>query len=445
MKLISMISLGCPKNLVDSETILGILASGGYVVTPSPEDAEIILINTCGFIEPAVREAVDTIIHCLQLKAKGLCSCVVVLGCLVSRYGEERLSQLLPEVDGWLGVDSAPFVLQYLERIQAGEKPLFSEHGKPEQYPRMLSTPSYTAYLKIAEGCSHACSFCLIPRIRGPLQSRTPDEIYREAEQLAAGGVKELILVAQDTGAYGGDLPGKPTLAGILKELVKIDGLRWVRFLYLNPHSLTAELITTMQQETKLCHYLDLPFQHVNRDILKKMGRKGDINFYLKLINDLKTALPDLALRTTLMVGYPGEDRKAFQELHDFVSLAEFDRLGVFPYYHEQGARSFRYPETVSYIEKRKRAREIMRLQRKISRRKNQELVGRNLEVLIENSLGKDVWWGRSYRDSPDIDPRVIVKGRDLNPGTFAQVQVTRAATYDLIGIHTGNRSSRDY
>jgi ribosomal protein S12 methylthiotransferase len=191
MKLISMISLGCPKNLVDSETILGILASGGYVVTPSPEDAEIILINTCGFIEPAVREAVDTIIHCLQLKAKGLCSCVVVLGCLVSRYGEERLSQLLPEVDGWLGVDAAPFVLQYLERIQAGEKPLFSEHGKPEQYPRMLSTPSYTAYLKIAEGCSHACSFCMIPRIRGPLQSRTPDEIYREAEQLAAGGVKD--------------------------------------------------------------------------------------------------------------------------------------------------------------------------------------------------------------------------------------------------------------
>lgn len=435
MKLISMISLGCPKNLVDSETILGILASGGYVVTPSPEDAEIILINTCGFIAPAVREAVETIRYCLQLKAKGSCSCVIVLGCLVSRYGEKRLSQLLPEVDGWLGVDAAPVVLQYLETILAGEEPLLKVSRDPGEYPRMLSTPFYTAYLKIAEGCSHACSFCLIPRIRGRLQSKTPEIIYREAEQLAASGVKELILVAQDTGAYGYDLPGKPTLDGILKELVKIDGLHWIRFLYLNPHSLTPELISTIQEEKKLCCYLDLPFQHGNRNILRKMGRRGDIYSYLALIGNLKAVLPDLALRTTLMVGYPGEDREAFEELQTFVCLAEFDRLGVFPYYHEQGSRSSRYSETVSYIEKRKRAREIMRLQREISRRKNQELVGRNLEVLIEHNLGEDIWWGRSYRDIPEIDPRVIVKGPNLNPGTFVQVQITRAAAYDLIGI----------
>lgn len=435
MKTISIISLGCPKNLVDSETILGILASEGYIVTPSPEDAEIILINTCGFIEPAVKEAVETIIHCLQLKAKGSCICVIVLGCLVSRYGEKSLSQLLPEVDGWLGVDAAPFVLQYLEKILAGEKPLIPVNKKNGEYPRMLSTPSYTAYLKIAEGCSHTCSFCLIPHIRGPLRSKAPEVIYREAEQLAASGVKELILVAQDTGAYGRDLPGKPTLAKILKELVKIDGLHWIRFLYLNPHSLTSELITIMQENAKLCRYLDLPFQHVNRNILKKMGRRGDIYSYLELIKKLRTALPDLTLRTTLMVGFPGEDTKAFQELQSFVCLAEFDRLGVFPYYHEEGARSFRYSETVSYIEKRKRAREILRLQRRISRCKNQGLVGRNLEVLIEHNLGEDIWWGRSYRDVPEIDPRVIVKGRNLSPGNFVQVQIIKAAAYDLIGI----------
>ncbi|HBI26256.1 MAG TPA: 30S ribosomal protein S12 methylthiotransferase RimO, partial [Peptococcaceae bacterium] len=229
MKLINIVSLGCSKNLVDSETILGVLASGGYVVTPSPEDAEIILINTCGFIEPAVKEAVDAILNCLQFKEKGSCRYVIVLGCLVSRYGEKRLSQLFPEVDGWLGVDAYTVVLPYLDRLSAGEKTQFTESRIPGEYlyPRMLSTPSHTAYLKIAEGCSHACSFCLIPRIRGPLHSKTPDLIYREAEQLAAVGVKELIRVAQDSGAYGGDLPGKPTLTELLKNLVKIKGLHW--------------------------------------------------------------------------------------------------------------------------------------------------------------------------------------------------------------------------
>jgi ribosomal protein S12 methylthiotransferase len=350
MKLINIVSLGCSKNLVDSETILGILSSGGYVVTPSLEDAEIILINTCGFIEPAVKEAVDTIFNCLQFKEKGCCKYVIVLGCLVSRYGEKRLSQLFPEVDGWLGVDAYTVVLQYLDRLIAGEKTQFMESRPCGEYlyPRMLSTPSHTAYLKIAEGCSHACSFCLIPRIRGPLYSKTPDVIYREAEQLAAGGVKELILVAQDSGAYGRDLPGKPTLTELLKNLVKIKDLHWIRFLYMNPYSLTPDLIKTMQEEKKLCNYLDLPLQHVNRNILKSMGRRGDVYSYRKLIKEVKTALPDLVLRTTLMVGYPGEDREAFQELQAFVGHGYFDRLGVFPYYHEEEARSFRYQDTAS-------------------------------------------------------------------------------------------------
>jgi ribosomal protein S12 methylthiotransferase len=436
MKLINIVSLGCSKNLVDSETILGILSSGGYVVTPSLEDAEIILINTCGFIEPAVKEAVDTIFNCLQFKEKGCCKYVIVLGCLVSRYGEKRLSQLFPEVDGWLGVDAYTVVLQYLDRLIAGEKTQFMESRPCGEYlyPRMLSTPSHTAYLKIAEGCSHACSFCLIPRIRGPLYSKTPDVIYREAEQLASGGVKELILVAQDSGAYGRDLPGKPTLTELLKNLVKIKDLHWIRFLYMNPYSLTPDLIKTMQEEKKLCNYLDLPLQHVNRNILKSMGRRGDVYSYRKLIKEVKTALPDLVLRTTLMVGYPGEDREAFQELQAFVGHGYFDRLGVFPYYHEEEARSFRYQDTVSFLEKHRRARKMMQLQRRVSRYKNERLIGMNLEVLIEHNLGEDVWWGRSYRDIPEIDPRVIVKGDNLEIGTFVQVQINRVANYDLIG-----------
>ena len=435
MKLINLISLGCPKNLVDSEAVLGILTSAGYMATPSPEDAEIILINTCGFIEPAVKEAIATILECLELKVKGHCRCVIVMGCLVARYGEKQLSHLLPEVDGWLGVDAASIVLPYLESILAGEKELTQVREEPEVYPRLLSTSSYTAYLKIAEGCSHACSYCLIPQIRGPLKSRSPEAIYQEAVQLAACGVKEVILVAQDTGAYGRDLPGRPSLAGLLKELCKINDFHWIRFLYLNPYALTGEIISIMQNEPKICHYLDLPMQHVNRGILRKMGRRGDAFSYLQLVKRLRELIPDLVLRTTLMVGYPGEDEKAFQELCAFVDLAELDRLGVFPYYHEEGARSFRYTETVSYIEKRRRVRDILHLQRMVSRSNNREQVGRTLEVLIEKKIGEGVWWGRSYRDVPEIDPRIIVKGQDLHPGNFVQVQITHASSYDLIGI----------
>ncbi len=430
-----MVSLGCPKNLVDSETVLGVLASEGYVITASPADADIIFINTCGFIEPAVKEAIDTILHCLQYKAKGSCKYVVVFGCLVARYGESTLSDLLPEVDGWLGVDAPSQVVQYVNNILTGEKSDSLKSDKSTVHPRLLATPSHTAYLKIAEGCSHACAYCMIPQIRGPLQSRRPDAICREAEQLAAGGVKELILVAQDTGAYGNDLPDKPALADLLGGLVKIDGIHWIRFLYMNPYSLEDDVIELIQKESKLCPYMDLPFQHANRGILNKMGRKGDMESHLRLIERLKTVLPDLALRTTLMVGYPGEGQKAFEELSEFVALAQFDRLGVFPYYHEEGARSSRYSETVSYIEKRRRVRKIMRLQRKISRRKNQKFVGKELEVLIESNLKGDIWWGRSYRDSPDIDPRVIVRGSDLRTGSFEQIQITDGATYDLIGV----------
>lgn len=433
MKLVCMISLGCPKNLVDSEVILGILASAGYVVTPSPEDAEVILINTCGFIEPAVREATDTILNCVQLKRRGSCCLLIVLGCLTARYGAERLSRFFPDVDLWLGVNAAPSLLSCLEKL-TGKKAVLPQNQQIEEYPRLLATPPYTAYLKIAEGCSHACSYCLIPSIRGPLKSRRPESIIREAAQLITSGVKEIILVAQDTGAYGRDLPDCPSLADLIKEICKLDNFYWLRLLYLNPSSLTSELIDVFQEEPKVCCYLDIPIQHVNQEILRNMGRRGDPAYYLQMVKDLRALLPGVALRTTLITGYPGEGPEAFQELLDFVAAAEWDRLGVFPYYHEEGTRSFKQRDTVSYITKRKRRRMILRLQRSISRRRNEALVGKELDVLIEGHIKDNIWWGRSYRDAPEIDSKVIVRGNNLCSGDFVRVRIGHASTFDLIG-----------
>jgi len=433
MKLACMISLGCPKNLVDSEVILGIMATAGYVITPFPEDAEVILINTCSFIKPAVKEAVDTIFNFVQLKKRGSCRSLIVLGCLTARYGAEKLAKLFPDVDLWLGVNAAPSLLSYLEK-QSGGKPVLSQNLQAENYPRLLATPPYTAYLKIAEGCSHSCSYCLIPSIRGRLKSRRPESIIQEAAQLIAGGVKEIILVAQDTGAYGRDLPDQPSLADLVKKICRLNNFHWLRLLYVNPASLTPELIEVVQQEPKVCHYLDIPIQHVNRDILKSMGRRGDVTYYLQMVKNLRAYIPDVALRTTLITGYPGEGPEEFQELLDFVAAAEWDRLGVFPYYHEEGTRSFKQKETVSFITKRKRKRIIMRLQRSISRRRNESLVGRKLDVLIEGQIKDSIWWGRSYRDAPEVDSKVIVRGKNLSPGDFVKVKISHVSAFDLIG-----------
>ncbi|NPV28279.1 MAG: 30S ribosomal protein S12 methylthiotransferase RimO [Firmicutes bacterium] len=437
MKLVSMISLGCPKNLVESETILGLLAASGYAITPSLEDAELIIVNTCSFIRPAVKEALNAISYSSQFKKKGACRCLVVMGCLPQRYGPQ-LAELIPEVDVWLGVNAAPVLLGSLQKALAGEKVLNcpSPHREPDSgSPRLLTTPPSTAYLKIAEGCSHFCSYCLIPHLRGPLKSRPLEAIYREACQLAENGVKEIILVAQDTGSYGKDLFGSPSLNLVLKKLAQIPQLEWIRILYLNPTSLTPELVEVIKYETKICRYLDVPFQHANQEILRKMKRKGSLEEHLRLVDYLRSAFPDLTLRTTLMIGFPGENEHAFRELLSFVERAEFERLGVFPYYHEEGARSFRFPETVSWWEKKRRCRILLQLQREISRKKNRKLVGRELKVLIEKDLGNGVYLGRSFREAPEVDPKIIVKAKNLSPGNFAKVKITQAYTFDLAGI----------
>jgi len=436
MRLVGMISLGCPKNTVDSEAILGVLGTAGYEITASLEEAEVIIINTCGFIKPALEESIETIIECLQLKKRGNCRCLVVTGCLPQRYGKD-LAQLIPEVDVWCGVDASLKIVEVIETALQGEKVVavspVEEYHLEDNLPRLVLTPPYYAYLKVAEGCSHSCSFCIIPKIRGRLQSRTIESLVREASQLAASGTKELVLVAQDTGAYGKDLYGKPALHLLLRRLVEVPGITWIRLLYLHPRSLSPELIATVAEEPKICKYLDLPLQHASQKVLRKMGRKGSAQEYLELIEKLRSLIPGVTIRTTLMVGFPGEGEEDYRELLSFVEKARFDRLGIFPYYREEGTKSFGFPEQVSYSRKRQRCRQLLRIQREISRKKNEGLVGTQLSVLVEGKVGEGVFFGRSYREAPEIDPKVIVAGNDLKVGEFVKVEITRANAFDLI------------
>jgi ribosomal protein S12 methylthiotransferase len=441
---VGVVSLGCPKNLTESETVLGILASAGYVVTPSLQDAEIILINTCSFISAAVKESVDAIFNYARFKKSGVCRSLVVIGCLPQRY-EQRLDELIPEVDLWLGVNARPFLLDALRRLESGSPDPGGDYGASflkeggdageNDPPRLLTTTPATAYLKIAEGCSHGCAYCLIPKLRGGLASRPLEAIVKEAAGLVAHGVREINLVAQDTGSYGSDLYGKPSLDLVIRRLAALPDLRWLRIMYLNPYSLTADLIATIRDEEKVCRYLDLPFQHASARVLRLMNRPGGLAANLQIVADLRRLLPGLVLRTTLMTGFPGEDRGAFRTLQSFARQAKFERLGVFAYCHEEGTASFRRQETVSFIEKRRRRRQLYGLQRQISRDNNATIVGQNLPVLIEKQVGVGVYLGRSYREAPDVDPKIIVRGDLLNPGEFTNVKITSAYAFDLAGI----------
>ena len=443
MTTVGVVSLGCPKNLTESETVLGALSSAGYVVTPSLEDAEIILINTCSFIRAAVKESLDAIFNYARFKKSGSCRRLVVIGCLPQRYGRE-LDKLIPEVDLWLGANARPYLLEALRGLEAGspvpggdyDASFLKESGATgdNNPPRLLTTSPATAYLKIAEGCSHGCAYCLIPKLRGRLASRPLEAILQEAAGLVDQGVREINLVAQDTGSYGSDLYGKPTLDLLIRRLAALPDLRWLRIMYLNPYSLTPGLIAAIQDEEKVCRYLDLPFQHASARVLRLMNRPGSLAANLKIVTDLRRLLPGLALRTTLMTGFPGEDRGAFRELQSFVSQAGFERLGVFAYCHEEGAASFRRRETVSFIEKQRRRRQLYRLQRQISKNVNATFIGQDLPVLIESRVGEGVYLGRSYREAPEVDPKIIVRGDGLNPGDFTNVQITTAYAFDLAG-----------
>ncbi|MCU0582919.1 MAG: 30S ribosomal protein S12 methylthiotransferase RimO [Syntrophales bacterium] len=437
-KSVYILSLGCPKNLVDSEVMSALLSRSGWSVTDRPDRAGTIVVNTCAFILPAKEESVEEILRMAAWKKKGRCRRLVVTGCLPQRYGAE-LARELPEVDLFLGTGDFPGILAHLERLGEGPRRAPAVHvGTPlylmdASVPRRVSTAFY-GYLKIAEGCSNRCAYCIIPSIRGPFRSRPLDDLVAEADRLAAGGTREIILIAQDTTAWGRDLRGRPTLNGLLKRLCAIEGPRWIRLLYAYPKNITDELLATMAAEDKICRYLDIPVQHIDDKVLKAMNRKGTSAFLRKKIDEIRRAVPGIALRTSLIVGYPGETEDAFERLLRFVEEARFESLGVFTYSPEEGTKAAEMPGQVPAPEKRRRQALVMEAQAAIADEIGLARIGAVEDVLIEGRTGrKDFpWRGRTRFQAPEIDGITYVRGAALAPGGIVRCRITDAALYDL-------------
>jgi len=435
-KTLCLVSLGCPKNLVDSEVILGLLSKQGYLLTTNPLEADTIIINTCSFIEDATREATDAIHHYAQYKERGRCQRLIVAGCLPQRYGKELETQF-PDVDLFVGSGA----LQRLPKLLAAKpsrKTFLSKRSflYNERTPRILSTPPFTAYIKIAEGCSKACTFCTVPRIRGPYRSRRLRSLLEEARQLADQGVQELILIAQDTTAYGEDLKDGTNLEKLLRVLARVDGVRWIRILYSYPRAryFTDGLLETMAQEKKICPSLDLPIQHVEDEILKRMGRRVRSSEIRNLIHKIRIFLPHVSLRTSLIVGFPGERQDQFQVLLDFVKEVAFDHLGAFKYSAEKGTPASRLSNQIPERVKEERLRKLMNLQKKISLKKYRSLVGETMEVLVESAGGSQgKVKGRLQTQAPEIDGGVFLEGR-AHPGDWVEAQIIKAFPYDVLG-----------
>ena len=426
MPSLKLISLGCSKNTVDSEVILGNIRKAGWTLIheESPRTADVVLINTCGFILDAKQESIDTILAEVARKNRRRKGKVFVMGCLVKRHGEE-LRKEIPDVDAWLGVNDTQSVVQeILQTAVAADDTL-----------RNLTTPSHYAYLKVSEGCDRQCAFCAIPLIRGRHISRPKEEILKEARILAGNGVKELILVAQDLTCYGLDLYGKRVIADLVRDLCRIDGLHWVRLQYLYPHAFPKDLLEVMRTEPKVCRYVDIPLQHIDTPILKSMLRNTTQEQTLSLLEDFRKALPDAAFRTTLIVGFPGEDDAAFSRLKAFVQSFRFDRLGVFPYSREEGTPAYPLGDTIPEEEKERRAQEIMDLQEEISYEANQARIGQVYEVLIDRLEG-EFYVGRTQYDSPEVDNEVLIRAdsAELAPGNFYPIRIVSAEAFDLYG-----------
>jgi len=434
-----MVSLGCPKNLVDSEVMLGMLARQGYTLTPRAEEAEVIIVNTCAFIEPAKRESITTILEMAEHKKSGAARKLVVAGCLVERYRQEILKEI-PEVDFVIGTNELEGVLEACGKD--GHDRSFAGGAEPYLYhdytPRLLTTPSYSAYLKIAEGCDHPCSFCVIPQMRGRFRSRPFASVVREAENLARQGVAELTIVGQDTTSYGEDLGLRDGLASLLSELGKIPELVWVRFLYSYPNRLTDALIAAVAETAKVAKYIDLPLQHASAPVLKLMRRGSNGEHFLRLIGRIRAAIPEVTLRTSFIVGFPGETEEDFQQLLDFVEAAQFDHLGVFLYSNEETSASYMLPCHVPARVADRRKRKLMAVQRGISRRKLRQKVGRAFPVLVEGRCEETelLFQGRLESQAPGIDGQVLIndfEGAEPRPGEFRWATLTAAGDYDLV------------
>ncbi|MBR9936914.1 30S ribosomal protein S12 methylthiotransferase RimO [Oscillospiraceae bacterium Marseille-Q3528] len=434
---ILFVSLGCDKNLVDSETMLGILGSRGYTFTDDETEADVIVVNTCCFINDAKEESINTILQMAEYRKTGPCKALIVAGCLAQRYKEE-ITREIEEVDAVLGTASYENIAEAIEEALGGQHPMIMD---PLDVPvhtgkRMLTTGGHYAYLKIAEGCDKHCTYCIIPKVRGAYRSVPMEELIDQARELAEQGVKELILVAQETTLYGVDLYGRKRLHELLRELCRIDGIYWIRIQYCYPEEIYEELIQVMKEEEKICHYLDLPIQHASDDILRRMGRKTTKAQLLAVVDHLREEIPDICLRTTLIAGFPGETQEEHEELMEFIDTCEFDRLGVFTYSPEEDTPAAVMDNQIEEEQKELWRDELMELQQEISMDKAEEMIGRELLCMVEGSVAdENAYVTRTYKDAPNVDGYLFLQTAEtLMTGDFVRARVTGAMEYDLIG-----------
>lgn len=435
---ILFISLGCDKNLVDTEVMLGMLASRGYEMTNDEQEADIIVINTCCFIHDAKEESIQNILEMAEYKKNGSAKALIVTGCMAERYSQEILDEI-PEVDEVLGTTAYDRILDAVDAALAGQHEVMTADLDALPLPetkRLVTTGGHFAYLKIAEGCDKHCTYCIIPKIRGNFRSVPMERLLKEAQDLAEQGVKELILVAQETTLYGKDLYGEKSLPKLLRELCKISGIRWIRILYCYPEEITDELIQVMKEEPKICHYLDLPIQHANDTILKRMGRRTSKQELIDIVQKLRKEIPDICLRTTLITGFPGETQEQHEEVMEFIDTLEFDRLGAFTYSPEEDTPAATFEDQIDEEVKEDRQADIMELQQEIAFDKAEDMIGREVLVMIEGKVAdENAYVGRTYRDAPNVDGLIFINTDvELISGDFAKVKVTGALDYDLIG-----------
>lgn len=441
---VGFISLGCPKNLVDTESMLGILAGRGFAITNIAAQADVLVVNTCSFIEAAKEESIDAILEAAQQKLNGRCQALIVTGCMTQRYGDEILAEI-PEVDAVVGTADYPRIAEIINgalggaRVEAvGDPNALTDWDFP--FERILATPGHSAYLKIAEGCDCNCSFCIIPALRGRHRSRSIESIVAEAERLAAGGTQELLIISQDSTAYGIDRYGKPQLAELLTELARVDGIRWLRLHYAYPTRVSPKLVDVLAAEPKIVHYLDMPLQHASVRVLREMNRPANPVRYLKLIETLRERIPDICIRSQFIAGFPGETEDDFQQLLSFIERAELDHMGCFVYSQEEGTKAGERADQVPFAVREERAKAAMAAQARIVAKKNAALRGRVLDVLVEGGAGGQ-WTGRCYRQSPGIDGVVTFTappGAVPGKGSFVPVRITGAEGYDLSGESLG-------
>ncbi|MCX7695850.1 MAG: 30S ribosomal protein S12 methylthiotransferase RimO [Caloramator sp.] len=444
---VGLISLGCDKNRVDAEVMLHELKEDGFEIVNDEKLADIIIVNTCGFIESAKMESIETILEMAQNKQDGNCKAIIATGCMAERYKQDLLNEM-PELDAVVGTGNYQNIVEVVNNILKGNNKIVKVGNinyNLEYNERILSTPNHYAYIKIAEGCNNNCSYCIIPQLRGRYRSRKIEDIIKEAKQLANQGVKEIIIVAQDTTMYGIDLYKKKSLAVLLKEIEKIEGIEWIRVMYSYPEEIDDELIETIKNSDKICQYFDIPIQHISNKILKLMNRRTTKERILEVIDNIRNNIPNAVIRTSLIVGFPNETEEDFNELVDFIKEYRLDRVGIFEYSQEEGTRAALFDNQISDEVKKYRKEKLMKIQSKIALEKNMKLVGNIVEVIIDGITDEGVYYGRSYADAPEIDQTIYVEtSLEYKKGDIISVKITKAYNYDLLGVDVYEFSKQD-